>query len=479
LLSVVLFLALVFAQTRSSWLGSFVGMGVMGFCLWRFVPGGRGLVAANGPWLLAFSGFALAVILTVSSPLVFGSHALPIRDRIADAFNFKGWTVRHRVVLWRAAMLMVRDSPIVGVGPAHFRSYFPLKQATFRESYTKQGFRFPPKERKAHNDYFQNAAETGIVGLGLWLWLLLVIVRAGLRAVRRSPDVEAGALAAGLLGGCAVFVVDSGFNFPFRIIPAATVFWMMAGGLVMLGAPDIAAAPAPSCVGRLGRRGVAYAAAVAGIAVFAWLALPRILADRAAAEGDRYFGSNMFEMAQEQYRRSLGHRPWQVFTIYQMGMALERSSRFDWTGRKWDAALRQFERARRLGLNDELLYGQMALLYEKKGLYAKSIEAARMSLWIYPENPDHSANLAYWYVVREENMDEALALARRAVAGSPGHPLYRWTYGLVLEKLDRSREALAELSSALPLLPRIEGGVNYEFDLKKDIARLKETTGSR
>ncbi len=474
LLVLVLFLALVFAQTRSAWLGSLAGLGALGVCLARLVPGGRDLIRQNRTWLLAFAGFAVAVVVTISSPAVFGKRALPLPDRVADMFNFKGWTVQHRLVLWRAAALMVRDRPLLGAGPEHFRAYFPLKQATFREGYIKRAFHFPPKEQKAHNDYVQMAAELGIVGLGLMLWLLAVVGRLGLCAVRRSSTPEIGAKAAGLLGGCFALVVDAFFNFPFRTIPAATVFWMLAGGLVWLAGAGFPIDVPLGSVSLGVRRAGAVAVAVAGVWWFGWLAVPQLIADRALSEGNRYFGYNMWEMAVGGYGRSLEFRPYDVYAHYQRAYAQEKSSAFDWTGHGWDRALNHYAVARKLGLNDELLYGQMALLYEKKGHLKRSIEMAERAVRIYPQGWDQVANLAYWYSVREEHLDVALKLAQRALAAIPDHPLYLWTYGLVLEKLGKSREALEALQSALPQLPRIQDGQAYESDLTRDIARLKK-----
>jgi len=480
LLSVVLFLALIFAQTRSAWVGSAVGLAVLGACLWKGTQGGAELLRRNRGWLLAFAGFALAVVLTISSPAVFGKHALPIGNRLADAIDFKSWTVRHRMVLWHGALLMVRDSPVFGCGAEHFRSQFPLKQAAFREELTRGAFHYAPKEQKCHSDYLQTAAEFGLVGLGLWLWLLATLARAGLVALRRSAAPENGALVAGLLGGLTSLAVDSFFNFPFRTIPAATVFWLMAGGLVLLSRPGISAPPAWVAVSKIGsrwRRAVAAVAAVVAVIWCGWLAVPQILADRAKGEGDRYFGSNMFEMARAAYERSLMHRPYDVIVIYRLGLTHDKTAIFDWSGRNWDRALRSFERAERLGLNDELLFGQMALVMEKKGKYDRAIEMVERSIEIYPEKTDHIANLAYWHSVRERRIDLALELSEQALAAFPTHPLYLWIRGLVLEKAKRYGEALEALETALPNLPKIENGHVHAPELKRDVARVREKSG--
>src|SRR5207245_8960972 len=116
---------------------------------------------------------------------------------------------------------------------------FPPGQATCRAELAAKGFTYAPKEQKAHDDYVQNAAETGVLGLGLWLWLLAAVLRAGWLAAGAGGSPEEGAAAAGLLGGCVALMVDAWFNFPFRIIPALVVFWLFAGLLAARAADGL------------------------------------------------------------------------------------------------------------------------------------------------------------------------------------------------------------------------------------------------
>jgi len=477
LLAVIVFVALVFAQTRSAWIGSAAGLAAAGWLAWRHVPGGRALLSLNRSWLLSFGGLAVAMALTVSSPTLFGKAALPLRDRVKDAVNLKGWTVRHRLVLWRAAALMTRENPILGVGPDNYWSRFPLVQAAFRPEYAKKGFLYPPKEPRAHNDYFQLAAEQGLVGLGVWFWFAVVLARMGVLAARRAATPEAGMLVAGMAGGCVSLFVDAGFNFPFRIIPAAAVFWIFAGLIVARAFPGTGE-PVPEPTARL--RPVFKVVLGVVVAVwFAWLAVPAWMADRAKSSGDFYFGANMWEMAESYYGKSLKARPCDTLVRYQRGLALEKSAAFDWTGKTWDRALVEYKTALAMGQNDELLYSHLALLSEKKGDMARAVAYGSVAARIDPQYLDNTSNLSFWLATREERMDEALAFAKGAVDGVPEHPIYRWIYGLVLEKAGRNREALAMMNSAMPLMGRVSSGLMYVPELTKDIARVRKAARKR
>lgn len=475
LLVLALFLALLFAQTRSAWLGSLAGLAVALSLIKWLAPGGGSLLLRNRGWLVSAAVFAVAVTLTISSAKFFGKSALPLRDRLHDMVDMKGWSVRHRLVLWRTGGLILRDAPLLGVGPGHFRTYFPGKQAGFRAGLADKGFFLPPKEAKAHNDYVQTASETGVVGLGLLLWLMAVVWRIGIIAVRRAPSPGAGAVSAGMLGGCTALAVDACFNFPFGIIPAAMVFWTFAGCLALRAGVTfrgitvpLARVPVPA------RKGTWWITGVAALFLLAWSAWPRMAADRATATGDYYLDSGMWEMAQGSFTDAISWAPHDSLAYYKMGMACEKGATYDWTGRIWDKALRSYQKAEQLGLRDELLYGRLALLYEKKGNNVRAVAMGRESIRIYPENADNLSNLAYWLLVRNDSIGEALGYARKAVSLVPNHPMYLWTCGLVLEKAGRRREALSSLELALKNLDLFpDGRTVYQADLLGDIGRVR------
>lgn len=481
ILLAILYVALLFSQTRSAWLGSLAGIGVMGVVLARRVNGGRRLLRENRTGLIVLPLVAAALVLTVSSTSLFGKNAFPLRDRLRDAVNFNGWTVRHRLVLWRAGALIVRAHPVLGAGPDHFRSEFPLVQATFRGAYAAKGFMFAPKEQKAHNDYVQTAAETGLVGLGLLLWFVAGLVRVGWSSAASAATVEDGALVAGLLGGCVALLLDAGLNFPFRIIPACIVFWLFAGLLsgARRGAvvPERRMAPAPASPVR--RHWLAAAALAVAVAWIGRQVLPALEADREMSAGNFYAQAGMWDMAGGAYEASVELRSDDPLAQYQLGFTLDKMSAYDWTGRTWDRSLRHYEEARRLGLNDEKLFSQMAMLYEKKGRYRRCTELGELALTIFPESADMLGNVAYWYAVRGADLARGLTLADRALALVPAHPLYLWDRALVLEQMGRYREAYAGMQAALPRLPLVLNGASYAPDLVKDIARLKELAGRK
>jgi len=259
------------------------------------------------------------------------------------------------------------------------------------------------------------------------------------------------------------------------------VFWLFAG--LLSGSRGGAAARAsrlpPTLASPARRRWLAVGALAVAAGWIGRQVLPALTADREMSTGNYYAQAGMWDMAGGAYEASVALRPDDPLAQYQLGFTLDKMSAYDWTGRTWDRSLHHFEEARRLGLNDEKLFSQMAMLYEKKGQFRRCTELGELALTIFPESADMLGNVAYWYAVRGADLARGLALADRALALVPAHPLYLWDRALVLEQMGRYREAYAGMQAALPRLPLVLNGASYAPDLIKDIARLKGLAGKK
>ena len=252
------------------------------------------------------------------------------------------------------------------------------------------------------------------------------------------------------------------------------MFWLFNGLLAAAAGPSQPAWNAQVSGGKPARQSLAWAVACGAAAWLGFLAVPALVADRHVSMGDFYHQGNFLSMAEGAYEASLDRRPADAFIHYQLAFVLDKEASFDWTGRLWDRSLHHYEEARRLGLNDERLFAQMAMLYERKGKMRRSVEFGSLALSIYPESADHLANLAYWTFVCESGLAESLALINRALVAVPDHPLYCWTRALIREKMHAYREAVRDLNTALLRLPMVPNGVGlYSVDLRNDLARLQ------
>ena len=124
---------------------------------------------------------------------------------------------RDRLVMWQAAMGMIRDRPILGHGVN-----------TFMANYLRYWVGGERQPRYAHNCYLQVAAETGLVGLVSFVALLWLFFRR-LFAVMRHAMSKDGLLLAGFGAGLLAFAVQSAVDTNFYSLRQAALFWIVAG----------------------------------------------------------------------------------------------------------------------------------------------------------------------------------------------------------------------------------------------------------
>ncbi|MCG6136608.1 MAG: IctB family putative bicarbonate transporter [Nostoc sp. LLA-1] len=89
----------------------------------------------------------------------------PVRLRVLSIFADRSDSSNNfRLNVWDAVFEMIRDRPIIGIGPGHnsFNQIYPLYQ---RPRYTALS---------AYSVFLEIAVETGLLGLACFLWLIVV-----------------------------------------------------------------------------------------------------------------------------------------------------------------------------------------------------------------------------------------------------------------------------------------------------------------
>ncbi len=151
---------------------------------------------------------------TLAMPVVLGGSATvillavmfvePVRDRVASIFvGREDSSNNFRMNVWSAVIEMIRDRPIIGIGPGNdaFNKIYPL--------YMRPRF----SALSAYSILLEVAVETGLIGFSCFLWLLIVTVNQGLEQLNRLRTLAN----------------RDGF---FLLAAIATMFGMLAHGLV-------------------------------------------------------------------------------------------------------------------------------------------------------------------------------------------------------------------------------------------------------
>jgi O-antigen ligase len=140
------------------------------------------------------------------------------------AFFQKGATsVSARFDYWRAAAQTAKDNPIFGTGPGTFAlAYQKIKRPESEMS------------RLVHNDYLEQASDSGMPGLLAYALFIVTAVawsfpKAGTTAATKSEDWLVFAVWLGVLGWCLQSLVEFGLYLPALAWPAFTLLGWLLG----------------------------------------------------------------------------------------------------------------------------------------------------------------------------------------------------------------------------------------------------------
>lgn len=181
---------LVLTFSRGGWIGFVVAC----FCLLML------LVHWFSIYLPQFwRRWTLPIVLAGSATFVLLAVIAvdPLRERVLSIFSGREDSSNNfRINVWMAVIEMIKDRPILGIGPGNdaFNRIYPQYQAT---GYTALS---------AYSIFLEVAVEVGFVGLGCFLWILLVTFNHCWVQLQR-----------------------------LRKIGSREGFWLMAAGATMLG----------------------------------------------------------------------------------------------------------------------------------------------------------------------------------------------------------------------------------------------------
>jgi O-antigen ligase/Flp pilus assembly protein TadD len=201
---------------------------------------GLALAASRGAFLgLAASLALLALAVPRLKRLALGVAALALAALLVLGL-WRPALVEHllvlgdpgRLLMWKTAVRMVRQAPVMGIGLGQFTQRYPCVQL---EVATPGDAGYGVNAIHAHNDYLESAAELGLPGACLFAAAFL-----GLLAWRGF-----GMPVWGVRAGIVAVAVQSLFNFPLHTAPTMSFVWLLPAVFVLPEGVPLRAPRAP------------------------------------------------------------------------------------------------------------------------------------------------------------------------------------------------------------------------------------------
>jgi O-antigen ligase len=223
--AVLMAACLLLTQTRSAWLGSAGGLGVLAvLALVTSLRGRQRGVSIRKHELVLPAMLLGAVVLF----LAMWPQASIVLDRAAtlrNASSQRTWVSRTRYA--QAAIQMTEQHPVIGVGPGQY--------AYLQHSITGLGTELPGAAAtpslwdNAHSLWLQTAAELGVPGLLLMVGAVAAFLFVG---IRRTLSMDPGirrALLMGAIASIVAFSIDAVSNPSWSLPQVSMFFWLVMG----------------------------------------------------------------------------------------------------------------------------------------------------------------------------------------------------------------------------------------------------------
>jgi len=182
-------LALLLTYTRSAWLGWIVAVAVLLIVKW--------------PKALAWA-VPVAILAISLAPLPFFS-------RVISSFDIKQSSNLDRIRMAEAGVEIIKDYPLLGVGPANVKEVYPLYR-----KHDAPRFRIP----HLHNNVIQLWAERGVLALVAYLFLQFLFLRKCARGWRgpNARFAEVGVAVAVAMATAGMFEFNFGDTEVFYLL---------------------------------------------------------------------------------------------------------------------------------------------------------------------------------------------------------------------------------------------------------------------
>lgn len=235
--------ALFWTDSRGAWLGAAVGLGLVALVwlapytvrAWEGAAAADILIYRVWRWPALVAGIAALALLWTAGSSLWGGALLGV----ATAGHADTGAVR--LLLWQSALHMIRDHPLLGIGPDQFLYYYD-------PAYTSHPYLIShlngqrtiailqPNFAQPHNlplDLWLSAGLLGLIG-----YAVVVVALAGraVRLLRRAGgEPWRGIAAVGVLGALLATLTHGMLDAAYFQPDLALVFWWGAAALIALG----------------------------------------------------------------------------------------------------------------------------------------------------------------------------------------------------------------------------------------------------
>jgi tetratricopeptide (TPR) repeat protein/O-antigen ligase len=311
-----------------------------------------------------------------------------------------------RVLMWRDALGIIKDYPLLGTGPETFGMIYSKYRSL--DLIRNEGGEYGRPDR-VHNDIIDLTVTKGLLGGGAYLWFLFMAARVCLRKLTRGKEyIFAIAI---FSGGIGYFVQN---QFCFWILPSTSLFFIMTGCIAGL---------APS------RQAYNVNVRIAAIPVIAILiiglvfcviktTLPWYMADIKYKQGAELYWSGEKITSIDRFKSALSLNPMEkLYVEYIVHACLDTSDKLP---KNIELSIFEAQRMSKIYPLESNFYNLLGMSYERKKRFEDARRSYEKMLTIDPLFGEARNKIANIYI-NQNKFNEAIAVLEEGLRIIPDH----------------------------------------------------------
>ncbi len=409
---IVLFLT----KSRAGML-SFI-MTVLLIMIYTIIDAGKtdnGLFKKNKIWFAIFAGLLLCALFF---PVV-REALLYVWNRTKSLFTLNGIVLTPRVYIFKSALMMFRDHPVLGTGLDTFQVMFPYYRYPI---YWQLEWNGTPE--KTHNIFLQVLATQGMAGFGFFALIIVTFFKKSLQSIFKEVDTYRRYMTFGVFMACLAFMMQGLFN--YTVVAYGFMFWMGLALINNLGSAEkkiFEKSFSPRLSSFFEKHRILASTIVILVIVIAQVFSARTwAADIFFKAGNIGVSLNKEDQAMPYYKQAVEWNPWREIYWVKYGIAYERLMRKTQEPQQKFDVIRQAiainEKTIKMNPTNGYNYNNLARVYKHFGEtldQTQIAEAERLygeAIKRDPNNAYFAMDLAVIYLSKRE-YDKCITLMQR------------------------------------------------------------------
>jgi len=385
------------------------------------------------PRLQGFSFGGLTANLSKSAPVTEEGEAtgksLPEQTGPALEYNITG-SGNIRLIVWKGALNIFKSSPLFGTGVETF-AYAYYKQRPIEHNLTSE---WDYLYNKAHNEYLNYLATTGIFGLGSYLAFIGMFLVLAFKFINSQKNISSVLLPSSLIGALVSILISNFFGFSV-VIPNLYLFTIPTLFFLIIGRREKMIS-LPQSESRESYQLKDFTPVqiliISAIGLFTlysiWFLINSWRADKAYALGYNYNKINEYVRANEPLEKAVKLRPGEDLFKNELSVNLSSIALAFATEQRTDEAAYYAGRAKELSDEVERRNPNNLVYYKTRTRVLYTLAQLEPSL-----------------------LDEAYKMILKALELAPTDAKIHYNKALIEEILERKDEALKTLDKTIDL----------------------------